>query len=277
MLPRTASRSGPRDARPPHRDAPAHSVYVGDALAHSVYVGDALVWRRDPETLSYTAPGVVTVPVPIWARFVDRVAIGGGSAGHGGNGANGQPGRGGTAGSWSSDTIDLAALSATSLTVTVGAGGTGTAREQLGNPGTASTITVPAAARSPQRRCRHRGIRRQRRGRRLTRRPHPYRRHLHRRDRCAARNTPARHPAARVPAGTAASSAPEAQEPMAATAASGSPPQLLIRITTKRPHPRVGRFRHSVDRCRWRFASNESDILRMAKIRPCQTAARSSI
>lgn len=84
------------------------------------------------QIIAFTTAATVSYPIPDWADFVDRVAVGGGGAGHVG-GTWGVSGEGGENGDWASDTRSKASGHFTdgqSITVTIpakalGGGGNG--------------------------------------------------------------------------------------------------------------------------------------------------------
>lgn len=123
----------------------AARVYVGDQLAQSVWLGDVEVWRRnDPEGRGWERMVGGTLFVPQWARFAHVALWGGGGGGAGGDGSFNRSGSGGAGGSGVVDFVPVKPREI--VTVTIGAGGQGGAKEKAGRPGGESTFEVLGGA-----------------------------------------------------------------------------------------------------------------------------------
>lgn len=111
---------------PPSSFTPTYGTNV-PFIEFGVSAGD-VVLPHSPELVQLNASD--TYPIPDWANFVDRIAVGGGGAGHVG-GTWGISGQGGLAGTWTADTRSKASghfTTGQSVTVTVpaaAAGGSG--------------------------------------------------------------------------------------------------------------------------------------------------------
>lgn len=105
-------------------------IRYGDRLIEQVFAGPVEVWRR---LHRWEQAGVSkTLDVPTWARYVDFVALGGGSGGSGGNALN-SDGKGGRPGSWAFTMLSVVA--GEQLGLSIGQGG---AAERSGG---ATTVT----------------------------------------------------------------------------------------------------------------------------------------
>ncbi|AFF28391.1 minor tail protein [Mycobacterium phage Tiger] len=122
------------------------AIYYGDYLATRVFQGNSLVWPYANQMVEFNTPGSVLYNFPPGTAFVDLGIIGGGCGGAGG----GMPlyRNGGRASTWSTLRLRLGVdipWSVTQLTLTVGAGSSGTAGgafENTPSQGGASFIVI---------------------------------------------------------------------------------------------------------------------------------------
>ncbi|ASR85228.1 minor tail protein [Mycobacterium phage SirPhilip] len=95
-----------------------------------------------PTTTEYNGAQTVTYQVPLWANYVDVIAIGGGGAG--GSSVGPTTGQGGNHGEWVTATLVRGVdfpVDATTIAVTVGKGGSGSPYLSWGANGAATVIT----------------------------------------------------------------------------------------------------------------------------------------
>lgn len=118
-------------------------------IEFGVTSGDVSI-PHSPQTILFNAAGSSSIPIPSWANFVEVIALGGGGGGHIG-GTWGIGGEGGDNAAWQTTTwlrgTDF--TGSPSISLTVGAGGAGSATAGLsGNGATGKNTTVSISGHS---------------------------------------------------------------------------------------------------------------------------------
>lgn len=126
----------------------AATATAGSDLAALGDSGTGGFSAHDPASTAYnSAAGTFTYTIPVWARYLVLVGIGGGASGMTGNGAINQSGTGGAAAQWAGRVLERGVdipWATRTITVVVGAGGAQPANSDWAGPtaGSATTFTA---------------------------------------------------------------------------------------------------------------------------------------